>query len=138
MQSYGKAEAHTDAYSVCYRSRLSRAGDLGKRLFANETYVGYTEGSLDRGKEEFDHFANQTWAKLIEECEQDIGCSGLTLFGRLDISLVEIMPHTFQFYVNEVERSATCNLFYDNFTCEGVRLVAKFVDALPRFCRELC
>ena len=92
----------------------------------------------NRGKEEFDHFANQTWAKLIEECEQDIGCSGLTLFGRLDISLVEIMPHTFQFYVNEVERSATCNLFYDNFTCEGVRLVAKFVDALPRFCRELC
>ena len=137
MRSPDGCEAHAEI-ALHYCSRLSAKEDLGRRSFANETYVGAREGFLVRGKEEFDDFARKTCARLIEECEEEIGSSGLALFGRLDISLVEITHHCFQFYVNEVERSATCNLFFDNFSCEGPRLVAKFVDALPRYCHSLC
>ena len=92
----------------------------------------------EKGKKEFDDFAKKTWKYLIEEAQQDIGDTGLLLFGRLDISFTEVQPHQFQFYVNEVERSATCNLFFDNFSFEVPILISKLITELPRYCRARC
>lgn len=90
---------------------------------------------LRRGLAEFQNFARKMYQGVID-CERELmGSSGLELFGRMDIGVLEIAEHGYQFYVNEIERSLQCGLFHDNFSHEINDVLWEWVPALPVFIR---
>ena len=115
---------------------MSRENQLKGHSFVNEHRAWADLDVLKRGKAEFEEYARQTWAGLTEVSYLQSGSRGLELFGRLDVGVLSLGPHTFQFYVNEVERSATCNLFNNNFTHEGHPVIWQLAKEIPEYCRK--
>ena len=115
-------------------SKMSQEDDLAGRYFANERWMGADPDVLEQGKAEYEEFARQTWSGLMELSRIQSGSPGLSFFGRLDIGILNPRPHVFQFYVNEVERSATCNLFVDNFSHDANVIPLRIAKEIPRYC----
>ena len=91
---------------------------------------------MRRGLAEFEDFAKKTYEGVIDLERKLMGSSGLELFGRMDVGVLELDDHRFEFYVNEIERSLQCGLFYDNFSHEMNDVLWEWVTALPPFIRS--
>ena len=117
-------------------SKMSQEEDLVGHYFANERWMGADPDVLEQGKAEYEEFARRTWSGLMELSRLQSGSPGLSLFGRLDVGVMNPRPHVFEFYVNEVERSATCNLFVDNFSHDANVIPLRIAKEIPRYCSK--
>lgn len=88
---------------------------------------------LKKGVNDFVTFATNTFNALVEKEHQQKGVSDLDFMCRIDISLIKLQDGEYNFVVNEVERSSTINLFYDNFSHEVNTLVNAMVNEVGRY-----
>ena len=111
-------------------SEMSRAQEFNFPFQPiNPTTLSQQE--VERGKSEFMNFAQSTYTSLIAFEERELRCkSGLRLFGRLDIGLIEYEQHKFQYWVNELDRTQNATLWACAGTNKARVLAATFAAAL--------
>jgi hypothetical protein len=115
------------------RSAMSKAGEF-KFPFQPINPTTLSQQDVERGRTEFLNFAQSTYMGLIASEERELRCkSGLRLFGRLDIGVIEYALHEFHYWVNELDRTQNATLWACAATNKACVLAATIAAALPSF-----
>lgn len=107
-------------------STLSHDGQL-KAGFKLRNPPNQTRQESDRAKDEFLGFASATLNALIQAEERELRSkSGLRLFCRLDVGLLEYEPHTFHYWACELDRTQNASLWACGVTHKATSMASTF------------